>query len=486
MSPQTGACLGSDPAAPEGAGQGVFAPLLERLMAAEKDYLRLYQLTESAPDYQDPEGFCRRLVEDVLPPAKLPAAARDRFFAWALDERPRARLLPVLASQDHLDRGDKLAARRYAERALSVNELDLYAQRLHRAAHGQPEIDLRGRFCSHPFDNFESYLRGEVRLCCPAWLPVPIGNLERQSAEEIWNSRAAQDIRRSILDGSYRYCSRMHCPKITAGALPAADALTNQEHRGFVASQRTHLARGPRRVVLNHDRSCNLSCPSCRTRMIVARKAERERLNAMADRVLMPLLEHARTVHVTGSGDPFGSAHFRYVLRQIGRRRPPRLRLELQTNGLLLAQSWAELALDGLVHTLSISIDATRPETYARVRRGGRFERLLDNLAFVAERRRAGTIARVRLDFVVQTLNFREMPEAVDLVRRFGFDGLKFQMIRSWNTYSPDEFAEHNIGSPDHPRFTELLEVLRDPRLDVEWVEFWGFPPAALQVQWHR
>jgi hypothetical protein len=48
-------------------------------------------------------------------------------------------------------------------------------------------------------------------------------------------------------------------------------------------------------------------------------------------------------------------------------------------------------------------------------------------------------------------------------------------MIRSWNTYVPAEFARHNIGSPDHPRFAEFLEVLRDPRLEAGFIEFWGF-----------
>jgi len=36
-----------------------------------------------------------------------------------------------------------------------------------------------------------------VFFCCPAWLPVPIGNLETESADEIWNSPAAQEIRGS-------------------------------------------------------------------------------------------------------------------------------------------------------------------------------------------------------------------------------------------------------------------------------------------------
>jgi pyruvate-formate lyase-activating enzyme len=474
----TAGAAGEAPAVSAGPELARFRSMLERLLAAEPGYLRLGSQTESEPGYVEPRTFCRELLGSLRREGALgDPKARAHFFAWAERQNPRSRLLPVLAADDDLERGDSACARRRTERALSLNQNDLHAQDLYRRAQVDPPPapDLQGRFCSHPFDNLETTPGGQAYFCCPAWLPVPIGNLEEQSAEELWNSPAAQDIRRSILDGSYRYCSRMHCPKITGCQLPRSDDLTNQEHRTFVAGRRTLLMRGPKRLALNHDRSCNLSCPSCRTRMIVARKLEQERLNAMADRVLMPLVERARKVHVTGSGDPFGSAHFRYLLRQIGARRPADLRLELQTNGLLLAQSWDELGLDGLVDSLSVSIDAARPETYAVVRRGGDFERLLDNLSFVAGLRAAGRVGRVRLDFVVQTLNFREMPDAADLVRRFGFDGLKFQMIRSWGTYTPDEFARHNIGSPDHPRFSEFLEVLRDPRLGADSVEFWGF-----------
>ena len=483
MSRQTGVRLAPDPNEQKGLDEGTLAPLLERVMAAEAAYLRLGQLTESAPDYQEPEAFCRDLLEDVLPRARFRGHERDGFFAWGMSQRPAARLLPVLASQDHLERDDKPAARRYAERALSVNELDLYAQRLHRLSQPSPvpEADLRGRFCSNPFDKVETRTLGRVYFCCPAWLPTPIGNLDRQSAAEIWNSPTAQDIRRSILDGSYRYCSRMHCPKLTGDTLPKVERLTSEDHKKIVAERRTELARGPKRLVLNHDLSCNLSCPSCRTRKILAKKDEQDGLNAMSDRVLMPLFQDAQKIHVTAGGDPFGSAHYRHVLKRICATRPPHLKVDLQTNGLLLAQSWDELGLDGLVDTVYISIDATRPETYAIVRRGGEFARLLDNLEYVAVKRRDGLIRRVRLDFVVQTLNYREMPEAVDLVRRFGFDGLKLQMIRSWRTYTPQEFAWHNIGSPDHPLFAEFLEVLRDPRLQARFVEFWGFYSVDLE-----
>ena len=81
------------------------------------------------------------------------------------------------------------------------------------------------------------------------------------------------------------------------------------------------------------------------------------------------------------------------------------------------------------------------------------------------------------------------MPDAVEIVKRFGFDGLKFQMIRNWGTFAPEAFAKHNIGVPTHPEHGAFLEVLRDRRLQEDFVEFWGFygvDAAALSAPLRR
>ena len=461
-------------------GDPAFVRALESLAGREAIYLRIMRLTGSDPGFVPQKRFVRQCLAELRGLIGAGDDDRlDRFFAWAGACRPRARLLPVLGAEHHHARHEREAAHRLASLALSVNQDDLHAQALERATRraSVAEPDPRGRFCSNPFDKLETHPRGAVYFCCPAWLPTPIGNLERQNAAEIWNSPAAQDIRSSILDGSYRYCSRMHCPKLTAMSLPRNHEVRDPEHRAIMRGRLTTLPRGPRRLVLNHDRSCNLSCPSCRTRLITARKDEQARMNGFVERVLFPLLGEARRVHITASGDPFGSAHFRHVIRELSRSRGrfPKLRLDLQTNGLLLESSWQELGLDGITERIYVSIDAARAPTYAAIRRGGDFGRLLRNLEFLAMLRRTARAPYVRLDFVVQALNFREMPEAAELTRRLGFDGIKFQMIRSWNTYPPAEFARHNIGAPEHPEFRAFQEVLDDPRLHQPGVEFWGF-----------
>ena len=459
---------------PAAAFHGALAAIRRR----EPAYAKAICVTESDPCYIDPQRFCDETLAEALSHRMfLQTRARRLLFDRASDQAPNSRLIPVLACHDYLARGEVLRARKFAQRAVYLNQDDLYAQRLYRCCHPElpPEPELKGKFCSQPFATLETVSRGRVFFCCPTWQPISIGNLGANSANEIWNSAAAQDVRRSILDGSYRYCSRMHCPRLTADELPRTREVKDAEFRKIIADGLVRLPRGPRHLFLSHDRSCNLSCPSCRTTLIVAKKVEVDRMNAMAERVILPLARTTRRVHITGSGDPFASHHFRHVIRRLTSGDTPNLRISLQTNGLLLKASWDDLGLEGYVEWVAVSIDAIRPETYSIVRRGGRFDALLENLAFLSELRRANRVKHVRLDFVVQALNYGEMPEAAELTRSFGFDRTKFQLIRSWNTYAPEEFAKHDIGCPDHPEFGAFLCVLKDPRLAGSDVEFYGF-----------
>jgi hypothetical protein len=75
------------------------------------------------------------------------------------------------------------------------------------------------------------------------------------------------------------------------------------------------------------------------------------------------------------------------------------------------------------------------------------------------------------------------MPAMVAIAERFGFDGIKFQMIRNWNTYSPAEFAANNIGSREHPDYGAFLEVLRQDVLKASTIEFWGMANALADAR---
>jgi MoaA/NifB/PqqE/SkfB family radical SAM enzyme len=342
-------------------------------------------------------------------------------------------------------------------------------------------------FCSKPFTWFEvsrGKREGEVFLCCPSWLDTPVGNLDEQSVAEVWNGAAAQEIRRSILDGSFSYCNGDRCPYLqtVSGPVQYRRDVTDPLMRAVLDDELVVLPYGPRDINCAYDRSCNLSCPSCRTGIIVEtqRRAQIERIQAKIDG---EALRDAELLYITGSGDPFGSPFFRRWLRTMERARMPRLqRLYLHTNAILWTpEMWASIPAEirELVHSTEISIDAAREETYAINRRGATFATLLRNLEFISGLRRAGPLRYLCIHMVVQRNNYREMPEFVELGRRFGADCVYFSRLVNWGTFSPEEYAERAVHVREHPLHDDFRRIVGDSRFDDPIVNFGNLTSLA-------
>lgn len=327
-------------------------------------------------------------------------------------------------------------------------------------------------FCSKPFEWFEisrSTEEGQAFLCCPSWLDKPVGNLLRQSVAETWNSPEAADVRRSILDGSFEYCNAARCPYLQtrSGPVQPVSAVSDPLMRKAIDEQLTILPWGPVNVIASYDRSCNLSCPSCRTRLIMENDQE-DRILTIQGKLNDEALKEARVLYITGSGDPFGSPYFRKWLQTMKRSDMPRLEtIHLHTNGLLWTRRvWETIPpeIRALVRWADISIDAATPATYAVNRRGGEFGRLLENLAFISsELRPAGPLEWLGMSMVVQENNFAEMIPFIEMGKRFRVDTVYFHQLVNWGTFTDQEFADRAIHLPGHPRHREFLEVLRDP-----------------------
>lgn len=181
-----------------------------------------------------------------------------------------------------------------------------------------PKYQLKGKICTNPFEQFD-VLETSSHLCCASWLSTSVGDLSSGGAwEEVWNSDAAQAIRASVHDGSYRFCNKGACPLIQENGLMPFDELAKRstEWKTRLEEKQT-VVSGPVGVNLAYDRTCNLACPSCRTDRFAADEATRNRFDRMQDNSILPLLKTAKLVFVTGSGDPFASKNFRRLMKQL-------------------------------------------------------------------------------------------------------------------------------------------------------------------------
>jgi MoaA/NifB/PqqE/SkfB family radical SAM enzyme len=356
----------------------------------------------------------------------------------------------------------------------------------------------RKGFCVAPFRNAEFLVNGEVWQCCSgywveelkkwqnAWIQSgPAGNvLNEKNWEKIWNSEIAIKLRQSMHDGDFKYCDENECGFLhrwwnenidesvyNNGYFPIYDDTTihklwnakeinpdgEEKWKEIYFNKLTELKWDPETVIFSHDRSCNLSCPSCRNEFIQYEGEEKKQSEKIQNYILKKTMKDAHELYITASGDPFGGKNWRNLLKSITIEKYPQVKtLHLHTNG----NGWTEELWNKLsnLHKIpriaaEISIDASTKETYEVIRRGGIWERLQKNLHFIFTK--IPNLDFVRMTFVVQNNNYKEMVSFIEMSDYFQkLNGMRTEVnfihINNWGTFSDEEFELKKIWSSSH------------------------------------
>lgn len=329
-------------------------------------------------------------------------------------------------------------------------------------------MNLENKFCAKPFEYLDiHYVNDEFRcyVCCPTWLPVSVGDLGKSSVQEVWNGSLIREIRQSMLDGSFKFCDKNLCPEIQGGTLHEKKYIFKSEYQSYLTYTDGKVPTGPRILYFSEDRTCNLACPSCRTDYITLKDDLFEELKGKRDQYLPELMTDVESLNICSSGDPFSSRLYREFLFEFDGSRFPKLKINLNTNGVLLTKE-VFLKMKNIHKNLGnifISLDAATLETYKIVRKGGDWEKLIQNIKDLVEFRRQGLFDHLQLDFVVQDHNYREMPLFVELGRGLGVDKVYFQRISNWGTFSAEEYKERDVVTSGHPLHQHFLDICAHP-----------------------
>ncbi len=213
-------------------------------------------------------------------------------------------------------------------------------------------------------------------------------------------------------------------------------------HEGIARRLRrmpSHGLQGPATLELYPTLLCNLSCRFCDT-TLRHRKPEgelsRERLLALVDEAAELGVER---VFVLGGGEP--------LLRRDATpdllRRIKALGLEgiLTTNGSFLDASLAEQLIETAFDEVHVSIDGPTAAIHDDLRgQPGAFRRTVRNTCRLAawKRQRGLAFPRIALHFVLTRLNWRTLPDMVELAHSLGAFRIDFDALVA---YAPEQKA---------------------------------------------
>ena len=308
--------------------------------------------------------------------------------------------------------------------------------------------------CTVPFSYTEVHSDEQQFLCCSAWLPVNV--YESENIKGNFLSDKSNEIRESIIDGSYKYCDEKACPHL-------ASLLSGKQLDKKFRSKKLYGIPKPkmREINFDFDRSCNLQCPSCRVEIINYLGVDRKRVDDTIRQIENEYSKDLQYLYITATGDPFYSKSFRQFLINLEPKKYPVLRnIHLHTNAILWTENmWKKMkGAQQFIRTVEVSIDAATKETYSKVRKGGDFDILKSNLEFITN---IDSITKFIFSFVVQKDNFREMKQFVNFIESFdGLKGKKYQTyfydLQHWGTWTDEEYIENKVSREDSPFYEEF------------------------------
>jgi len=332
------------------------------------------------------------------------------------------------------------------------------------------KFDKNEFICDLPFNDIEVQGNGNVHMCCPGWNPASIGNLLTEDLNAMWNSEKARTIRNSITDGTYKYCNAKTCPAMSAGGGPRIVPKST-----FVDPQNEY----PKNIAFSIDNTCNLVCPSCRTSRIGT-------LDPVAHNKALTILRTAfksvfNTPHdksITMTFDGYGEIFFSPVYREIfdteevfhNPEKWPNFKVVLCTNGVMMTEKIQQKYsnLFDRLRGIRISIDAGNKESYDKVRCGGDWELLWDNINYLYKNTLKDNPNKTwAWNVVLQEDNFESIPELIKLAYQYpdNLPEIYIVNILNWGTYKQEVFDQKAVWGASSTKHNQVKDILALPEV---------------------
>jgi sulfatase maturation enzyme AslB (radical SAM superfamily) len=321
--------------------------------------------------------------------------------------------------------------------------------------------NLNGKYCLSPFVSMAVDINGNAILCgCVGWMPTAIGNLFQTPLQDLLQSAIAQDIRQSVINGSYEYCNEKNCGIIINDQLNSIDTVPVNVIPLLKDSKKFIL---PYEIVIAGDLTCNLSCPSCRTTVIKQSEHQIEKQKQLGSILLQNIFttptDQKINLVLSTSGELFASTMLLNFVSLIDFEKFPNVTLKVQTNGLLCERNWYKLgASQDRVKHLTITFDAACAETYEVLRRGGSWKELMAAMQFLSNKKR-DTEMILNTRMVVQQQNYQEMLAFYNFSLAHGADRVEFVRLTNWGTYG-SKFSTQDVLDHRHPEFWQAQQMV--------------------------
>lgn len=224
--------------------------------------------------------------------------------------------------------------------------------------------------------------------------------------------------------------------------------------RIFLESQPCYMT-----IVLGNG--CNIDCPHC--------YQEKNGDNLLRDKEIGFHLRHEfsqfypylETLRIQG-GEVFALKGFKDLIDDVAKA-VDRPLISISTNGTLLNEVWCKKIVEMPFQAVTFSFDAGTKETFERLRRGAKFDVVVNNVKRLQEYKsiQKSWFPNIDVFFVVMRSNFREIPQFMELMLKLQVYEVSFQtmLIDDRNLQREPQLYDEELTDP--AEIEELYGLLK-------------------------
>ncbi|MDX9714329.1 MAG: radical SAM protein [Dissulfurispiraceae bacterium] len=178
----------------------------------------------------------------------------------------------------------------------------------------------------------------------------------------------------------------------------------------------------PKHLHLNLTQICNLKCRICRPEDYHTTDSLS---GEIIDKVIDDTFDHLEQLRIDSAGELLLSKHLPYVLQEATKRNLP---IFVSSNGTLMTEEKAELLCSSSMNNIQISIDSPVKETLEWIRRGAKYEDVIQGAKNLVKARKKLNRTDLKIDFHAALLqqNLDHLPDLVRLGKEIGVDCVGF------------------------------------------------------------
>ena len=227
---------------------------------------------------------------------------------------------------------------------------------------------------------------------------------------------------------------------------------------GKTQYQKVPILDFPKKVNIGiQEDYCNLACPKCLvfgTNKDPSFDIKKVATHPMSLENVIKIFDELQGQDLTVSPsywvEPLVVKDFKQIVLEAKKRDIP---IQISTNALLINKSMAEFLVEN-VHSISVSIDATTPETLVKTRATNRLKRIHEAVFLLLEKRAGRDLPRIVVNFTVEDANRGERDEFLEYWIQH------VDAVRINEMYTHDRSVDNIVYSRDRTPCREIYDQM--------------------------